>query len=164
MSILQSSLLVTLTCGGMSSENCTYFQSSATVAAGQCRVRICPCDSNICQLRLDLDTFVISGPTTVSTSIGRTINGQMINGRTINGGATTAGVQVSAQNQCLTDTFSITSPGGNTAPVICGRNTGEHIYVDASDDCNDLAFQLGNAAVGLTNGVATRQWNIKVTQ
>ena len=32
--------------------------------------------------------------------------------------------------QCLTDTFSVTNPGGGyTPPSICGRNTGEHSIV-----------------------------------
>ena len=32
--------------------------------------------------------------------------------------------------QCLTDTFSVTNPGGGyTPPSICGRNTGEHSTV-----------------------------------
>ena len=35
------------------------------------------------------------------------------------------------------------------------------VYVDASNDCNELSFQLGNNAVGIAN-VATRSWSIKV--
>jgi hypothetical protein len=27
---------------------------------------------------------------------------------------------------CLTDTFSVTNPGGNAPPTICGINTGYH--------------------------------------
>ena len=35
------------------------------------------------------------------------------------------------------------------------------VYIDASDSCNELAFQLGNAAAqGST--LSTRQWSIKV--
>ena len=37
------------------------------------------------------------------------------------------------------------------------------MYVDASDACNELSFQLGNAANGI-NGIGTRSWNIKITQ
>ena len=55
--------IVTLSCGATSSENCTYFQSS-TNDPGACRVTICPCSDNICQLRLDFSTFVINGPST----------------------------------------------------------------------------------------------------
>lgn len=35
-------------------------------------------------------------------------------------------VEVASFTQCLTDTFSVTSPGQNTPPSICGTNTGEH--------------------------------------
>ena len=34
------------------------------------------------------------------------------------------------------------------------------VYVDASPNCNDLAFQLGTNAAAAT----TRSWSIKVTQ
>ena len=36
-------------------------------------------------------------------------------------------------------------------------------YFEASDNCNDLDFQLGNVARGITT-VATRSWSIKVSQ
>ncbi len=42
---------VTSTCGEMSSENCTYFDSSGgTVSAGACSLVICPCGQGICQV------------------------------------------------------------------------------------------------------------------
>ena len=41
-------------------------------------------------------------------------------------------------------TLSVTVPGGNSPPVICGLNTGQHMYIDPSDQCNDLAFNIGN--------------------
>ena len=34
------------------------------------------------------------------------------------------------------------------------------VYVEASDACNTLTFQLGGAAIQAT--LATRQWSIKV--
>ena len=70
---IQSSyyISVTLGCGGTSSENCTYFQSGGQ-EVGQCRLKICPCSDNICQLRLDFQTFVITGP---STGISRWLQG-----------------------------------------------------------------------------------------
>ncbi len=40
---------VTLDCGGISSENCTHFDS-ASPAAGECSVTICPCRGDICQV------------------------------------------------------------------------------------------------------------------
>jgi len=36
------------------------------------------------------------------------------------------------------------------------------VYVDASEMCNDLVFQLGNTEVGAN--IMTRTWSIKVTQ
>ena len=59
---------VQLSCGGQSSENCTYFQSDGN-EIGQCRIKICPCSDNICQLRLDFSTFVITGPETTTTTM-----------------------------------------------------------------------------------------------
>lgn len=35
-----------------------------------------------------------------------------------------------AVGDCLTDTFSITSPGNIGSPLICGFNTGQHSNVD----------------------------------
>ena len=61
--LMSESILVQKSCGDTSSENCTYFQSSGT-EVGQCRLRICPCNDNICQLRLDFQTFVINQPKT----------------------------------------------------------------------------------------------------
>lgn len=37
------------------------------------------------------------------------------------------------------------------------------VYVDANSLCNELAFQLGTNAQGVT-GIPTRSWSIKVTQ
>ena len=47
-----------LGCGDSISENGTYFESSASVV-GQCNLRVCPCNENICQLRLDFMNFGI---------------------------------------------------------------------------------------------------------
>jgi len=55
------------------------------------------------------------------------------------------------------DSFSASSPGSVGSPEICGVNTGDHMYIDASDTCNSLTFQIGST-------VFTRQWNIKITQ
>ena len=101
---------VQLSCGGTSSENCTYFQSDGN-EIGQCRIKICPCSDNICQLRLDFSTFVITGPESVTT----TVNVNKIGGKTM-----------FELGQCQTDIFSVTAPGNNAPGVICGTNSGEH--------------------------------------
>ena len=43
-------------CGDSIAENGTYFESSSSVV-GQCNLRVCPCNDNICQLRLDFVSF-----------------------------------------------------------------------------------------------------------
>ena len=68
------------------------------------------------QMRLDFNTFVISGPSTDTVTIG------FVNEGEINGAI---GTEACTSTQCQTDTFSITSPG-TTPPVICGSNSGEH--------------------------------------
>ena len=107
----------------------------------------------ISQLRLDFDTFVISGPSTSTTIVTNLLNGAPARL------AETDAVAASLSTRCLTDTFAVTNPGGPTPPLICGTNTGEHMYVDASDDCNTLDFHIGSAS-----STTTRQFAIKVTQ
>ena len=103
-------LSVTLGCGQTSSENCTYFQSGGQ-EVGQCRIKICPCSDDICQLRLDFSTFVITGPETTTTTV---VNNKC------------GGKSLFELGQCQTDIFSVTAPGNNAPPVICGTNSGEH--------------------------------------
>jgi hypothetical protein len=106
---------VSLNCGGSSSQNCTYFVSTGT-EVGECTMSVCPCNNNICQLRLDFNTFSITGPDTATATVGKMLSGQILTG----------GTSVSLATECLTDTFSVTNPGGNAPPVICGLNTGQH--------------------------------------
>ena len=69
------------------------------------------------QVRLDFNTFVISGPSTLSTSVGELLNGVL----TPNPGA---GLAVSSATQCLTDTFTITNQA--SLPMVCGTLSGQH--------------------------------------
>jgi len=140
----------TVRCGAESRENCTYFESTGS-EVGPCSVKICKCDENVCQLRLDFSRFVISGPSTSTVSVGKLLAGKLLAGAA-------AGKEAATATQCLTDTFSVTNPSGITPPSICGNNIGEHMYVDASEMCNNLAFQLG------TSNDVMKQWTIKVTQ
>ena len=99
---------VQLNCGQSSSENCTYFQSSGS-EVGQCRIKICPCSDNICQLRLDFQNFVINQPKTTVESVQK-INSKLFYDL----------------GQCQTDLFTVTAPGNTAPPGICGTNSGEH--------------------------------------
>ena len=60
--------LVTIGCGGRTTENNTYFTSqgasgSIPVLNEDCTATICKCDPSICQLRLDFLTFNLAGRT-----------------------------------------------------------------------------------------------------
>ena len=65
---------------------------------------------------MDFSSFVIAGPTTVVTTVGKELNGVIALG----------GQPFNLATQCLTDTFSVSGPSGSVPPVICGTNTGEH--------------------------------------
>ena len=78
--------------------------------------------------------------------------------------------------QCATDTLSglsviicilknfvilmiVSIPGFGPPPIICGYNTGQHMWVPASDSCVTLTLDIDTATTS-----TTRNWNIKVTQ
>ncbi len=107
---LKSNISVTIGCGGSTSENCTYFEYTGS-NTGSCNARVCKLSSAICQIRLDLDTFIITGPSTAVTT-----NALMVElGGMIRGG--NGGKIISQRTNCATDTFSI----GNAPniPTVC---------------------------------------------
>ena len=93
---------------------------------------------------------MIAGPSTVTTSVGGTTGGEALG----------AAKDVADVGRCKDDQFSVTSPGNAAPPVICGTNTGDHMYVNVNDGstCSDLVFQLSATAT------VTRSWAIKITQ
>jgi len=99
-------------------------------------------------MRLDFTTFQISDPSTGADTVSKSLWGA----------ADVAGVAVNGRGRCDTDSFSVVVPGGSSPPVICGTNTGQHMYIDVPEECALLSFHL---AAGSS---ATRQWNIEVTQ
>jgi len=135
-------------CGGGSiAENCTYFTSSSLTTGSSCSLTVCKCSSDVCQLRLDFETFVLSNPVTATTI-------------TIGAAATAAAGSGTRQGNCDTDSFGVTVPGGKSPPIICGTNTGQHMYIPASDTgCNTL-----NANIGQASTAGTSAFTIKVTQ
>ncbi len=63
---------------------------------------------------------MITGPVTASTS-------DVLLKTTAGVGTPAAGVTVSLQSQCLTDSFQVVGGGGvSNSDVLCGTNTGEH--------------------------------------
>lgn len=115
----------------MTSENCTYLVQASTTTAptvDPCNYRICKCSSDICRVRFDFNVrkcfnysyyekasklFILFKSFVIADPFQGT------------GAATTTGFGGSI-GDCLTDTFSITSPGNNGSPLICGTNSGQH--------------------------------------
>ena len=48
-------------CGGRSGQNITYF-SLNTTAMGSCNFQVCSSDPSVCKLRLDFESFSLTGP------------------------------------------------------------------------------------------------------
>jgi len=134
-----------LACGASSSENNTYAvinSYSTTSDSDPCIYTFCKLHTDICKLRIDFETMEIASPTEYST-------------QSTDAGAT----QLSAQlGSCDTDRLTISNPGGARVPVICGYNTGQHMYLDASDACTKIQLDID------TGTTTTRKWKIKVTQ
>ena len=53
----------------------------------------------------------------------------------------------------------VSIPGFGPPPIICGYNTGQHMWIPASDSCTTLTLDIDTGTTTLT-----RNWNIKVTQ
>jgi len=138
-------------CGGRTTQNNTVFMSN-NPAPGECSATICPIDGSISQLRLDFTTFVIGEPSDGAAPPGVTL----LNGVPDPTGA--AGVDHNTGGQCLQDSFVVTSPGSSGSDVICGTNSGEHLYIDASSSCNTLMFILGS------DPAMEPMWSITVRQ
>ena len=62
--------LVTLSCGGSSSENNSYIVQGSTKSApaSPCTYSICPCSTDICRIRYDFTTNVLATQSSISTS------------------------------------------------------------------------------------------------
>ena len=102
--------IVTLSCGGSTSNNNSYIvQSSTTTLTSPCTYTVCPCSTDICRIRYDFTTNTLSAPVLQTASNPGT------------------GLEEShAIGDCTTDQLSITSPGKVGSPIICGTNTDQH--------------------------------------
>lgn len=53
----------------------------------------------------------------------------------------------------------IITGGGSQVPVLCGENSGQHVYVDF-DNNNDIIITIATS----TGATLSRNWNLKVSQ
>jgi len=108
--------------------------------ADPCSYTFCPTSSDVCKIRFDFDTMVLEGPFSYSTANIAVDNGPLF-------------------GDCIYDSLSVTNPGGPIPPTICGYNTGQHMYVPASPNCNTVNIDIDTGTT-----TTTRKWQIKVTQ
>merc|ERR1712117_405187 len=131
---------------GSSSANNSYAiisSYSTSSDADPCTYTFCKASSDVCKLRIDFDTMVLATPVTYAanpTAANTYLHGAYI-------------------GDCTTDSLTVSNPGGSSPPTICGTNTGQHMWVPASDSCNQINIDIDT---GTTS--TTRKWQIKVTQ
>ncbi|KAK7065391.1 hypothetical protein SK128_015792 [Halocaridina rubra] len=67
--------------------------------------------------------------------------------------------QPDPDGNCNTDFFTVTG-GTNNIPIICGDNTGQHMYINVEANGGPVKLTVDRS----TTGSSIRSWNIKVTQ
>lgn len=159
---------VVTTCGSSSSENLTYWTNPSTLTLGStCSLTICPISDDICSIRLDLKTFVLTGPSTRTTLELSRRFGQVA------GSVTSEYLGSTQATNCQADSFTVQGAATSTnPPMVCGTLSGHHMYVEADTDrCNRLTFSLGAKAntITYTNNVGlaaltTSSWDITASQ
>jgi len=130
-----------IACGGSSSANNSYAvisSYSTSTDSDPCTYTFCPTNTDVCKLRIDFDTMVLTAPATVTG---------------------TDNVVSLTVGDCIYDTLTVSNPGGSVPPTICGYNTGQHMFVPASTQCNQI-----NIDIDTLTTTTTRKWQIKVTQ
>ena len=104
-----------IACGASTNANNSYaIMSSYSISTDSdpCTYTFCRTNTDVCKLRIDFDTMVLSPPSGLSA---------------------TAAVPDSIKvGDCNTDTLTVSNPGGSVPPTICGLNTGQHMFVPAS--------------------------------
>ena len=112
---------------------------STSTDSDPCTYTFCPTSSDVCKLRIDFDTMVLTAPSGVSS--------------------TAAAADSITVGDCTVDSLTVSNPGGVTPPTICGYNTGQHMFVPASPQCNQINIDIDTGTT-----TTTRKWQIKVTQ
>merc|ERR1712117_468806 len=131
-----------ISCGSSSSANNTYAiisSYSTSTDSDPCTYKFCKTNSDVCKLRIDFDVMVLTDPVTMSS--------------------TAVAADGPRVGDCNYDSLTVTNPGGASPPVICGYNTGQHMWVPASDMCNTINIDIDTGTT-----TTTRKWQIKVTQ
>ncbi|XP_072389880.1 uncharacterized protein [Diabrotica undecimpunctata] len=121
--------VITRTCGGTSALNATYFTNNNYPAPVTASTRC---------------TMTINRATADTCQVRIDFLGFIL-------------AQPDATGNCATDAFFVTG-GAGLVPIICGDNTGQHIYVDFNGN-NSIVLTVTTAASNVG-----RTWNFLVTQ
>jgi len=127
--------------------NAEYPSIATATTAQSIAYTINKMNSDICQIRLDFDNFIIAGPS-----------------------VTTENFVLSTGTRCQDSLKLATSDVSTWSQMphgaICGAMTGEHLYVELSPTSSDsLTATLETLVSGtLTPAIAQRVWDIKVSQ
>merc|ERR1711936_1081641 len=132
------------------SENRTHLRNAeyptyATATAAQSIVyTLKKMSSDICQIRLDFNGFVIGGPV-LSTELA---------------------VVNTATTLCTNDNMVIAPTSGELRGALCGALTGEHLYVELSPTSTDTVTITLTTVISTTvpPAIAQRLWDIKTSQ
>ncbi|KAJ2939332.1 hypothetical protein O0L34_g13429 [Tuta absoluta] len=104
-------------------------------------------NNNVCQMRIDFETFNLAPPTTV----------EPVENVTQRPGYT-----------CRNDIFQVTNLQANSdfLPPLCGDNNGQHLYVrvNASTNSRSIRINFKIADRNTQPNLPTATWKIKVTQ
>lgn len=125
----------TATCGSVVSDDEVIFRSpdypNQQAVFGQCQVTV-NARADVCQLRLDFTEFSLSPPETCGPRAG----------------------------YCLEDAFSVSAGlESSSYPVLCGFNSGQHMYVDVSQTKQAILSVRLSASKEME-----RRWSIRITQ
>merc|ERR1711913_149815 len=135
-----------IACGGSSSANNSYAvisSYSTSTDKDPCTYTFCKTNSDVCKLSIDFDTMVLTAPSGMTTPV--TTASALADSITV--------------GDCTVDSLTVSNPGGVTPPTICGYNTGQHMFVPASPQCNQINIDIDTGTT-----TTTRKWQIKVTQ
>jgi len=119
------------------------YAPTSTPASVSYTIQKASCD--ICRIRLDYEAFQLTTPNTAA-AVAATPNGECNTD------------YMTIKTTAHTVTTDATGNFGNY-PYLCGKNPGQHNYIDVSCTCTDsatLSFTLGDSTDNL--------WKIKVTQ
>merc|ERR1712223_2227252 len=126
-------------CGATIKQNLTYYiqQPTQNPPQSNCAYTICPISSNVNRIRLDFTRFVIGDPVMLEQT--PTNRGT--------GAATGTNTLGSSLGDCVDDTFSVSS-SARGSPVICGVNSGHHMFVDTDGtQCVVVSFSFGGDTI-----------------